>query len=108
MTLSAPPVGGMLRRAGKKEFGQGSAERFRRPGWSSLFHENVTIGQSVSCPAAAAIVYDLLNPTDVVVYGQVQTQVHPMPKLSQYASYTALAAALFIGFAVTVLAGMQF
>jgi hypothetical protein len=31
-----------------------------------------------------------------------------MPKLSQYASYTALAAALFIGFAVTVLAGMQF
>jgi hypothetical protein len=31
-----------------------------------------------------------------------------MPKLSQYASYMALAAALFVGFAVTVLVGFQF
>lgn len=33
-------------------------------------------------------------------------QVHPMPKLSQYISYTALAAALFFGFAVTMHVGM--
>lgn len=31
-----------------------------------------------------------------------------MPKLTQYVSYMALAAALFIGFAVTVLAGFGF
>ena len=31
-----------------------------------------------------------------------------MPKLSQYASYMALAAALFVGFALTVQVGMHF
>ncbi len=31
-----------------------------------------------------------------------------MPKLSHYFSYAALAAALFVGFAVTVLVGFQF
>lgn len=31
-----------------------------------------------------------------------------MPKLSQYMSYAALAAALFIGFAVTMHVGMNF
>jgi hypothetical protein len=31
-----------------------------------------------------------------------------MPKLTQYASYMALAAALFIGFAVTAMVGFNF
>jgi hypothetical protein len=31
-----------------------------------------------------------------------------MPKLSQYLSYVALAAALFVGFAVTLHVGMNF
>ena len=31
-----------------------------------------------------------------------------MPKLSQYASYMALIAALFVGFAVTMHVGMSF
>jgi hypothetical protein len=35
-------------------------------------------------------------------------QVHFMPKLSQYVSYAALAAALILGFAVTAHAGMFF
>jgi hypothetical protein len=35
-------------------------------------------------------------------------QVHFMPKLSQYVSYAALAAALILGFAVTAHAGTFF
>ena len=49
----------------------------------------------------------MLNPTDLVVFDQFQRRC-PMPKLSQYASYMALIAALFVGFAVTMHVGMSF
>ena len=52
-------------------------------------------------------VYDLLNSIDLVVFASDQSRC-VMPKLSQYMSYAALAAALFLGFAVTVLVGLHF
>ncbi len=72
------------------------------------FHEMVTIGQSVSGRTGRRVVYTLLNSIDVVVFRPVPMQVHFMPKLSQYVSYAALAAALIFGFAVTAHAGAFF
>jgi hypothetical protein len=74
---------------------------------STRFHEIVTIGQSVSRLVSIEDVYNLLNPINLVVFSKFQRRCL-MPKLSQYASYMALAAALFVGFAVTVHVGMQF
>ena len=93
MTLSAPP--------------QRQACPVRLKSRSSLFHNIVTIGQSVPSRPGGGEVYDLLNSINLVVFGQVEPRCL-MPKLSHYMSYAALAAALFVGFAVTVLVGFHF
>lgn len=53
-------------------------------------------------------VYVLLIHSDLVVFCSVPMQVHFMPKLHHYVSYAALAAALIMGFAVTMMAGSLF
>src|SRR5690606_38253553 len=76
---------------------------------SSLFHNIVTIRQSVSRRGLTGRGLRLvkLYCSGSLCLGSTQPECS-MTKLSQYASYMALAAALFIGFAVTVQVGLQF
>ena len=71
------------------------------------FMRTSQLGKAFLMPARNQEVYDLLKSIDLVVFDQFQRRC-PMPKLSQYASYMALAAALFVGFAVTMHVGMNF
>jgi hypothetical protein len=71
------------------------------------FMKSSQLGKAFPSHAHDGEVYDLLKSIDLVVFDQFQRRC-PMPKLSQYASYMALAAALFVGFALTVQVGMHF
>jgi hypothetical protein len=76
--------------------------------FSTAFHWNVTIGQSVSRHLVGTMRLRLvkLYRSDRVI--AVSKAGSSMPKLSHYVSYIGLAAALLFGFLVTVHAGAMF
>ncbi len=102
MTLS-PPLASHIPSLGKG--GKGGNRAWR--GAARDFMKSSQLGKAFPSLLRNEEVYDLLNPTDLVVFDQFQRRC-PMPKLSQYASYMALIAALFVGFAVTMHVGMSF
>lgn len=65
-------------------------------------------GKAFSTAGVRQRVYLLLNSINLVVFQQMQPPGAPMPKVFQFASYAALAAALILSFMVTTHAGTFF
>lgn len=71
-------------------------------GGAAYFMKSTQSGKAFPAAAVHRDVYSLLISINMVVFSGPNAGAS-MPKLSQYFSYTALAAALFLGFAVTLM-----